>query len=796
MSTPAPTTAAEPPPSLRQARLAVALAGVGAAAAQVVVIRELMVASAGNELSIAAVLSAWLLWSAAGSWLGGRVVGRSPRSPVFHVSLLALIEVAVLAAALGLARGGLYGLRELAGGALIRWHLVPIAGGTLSLPQLLLLTTLVTAPAGLLLGWQFAAGCALLNREWELRDMTQSAPSPTGIVSPNSPPAGATSAYVADSLGHLAGGAALSLAALTRLPAELLILTALLLVLAGVWLLRPTPLRLVVGLGLAAGLLPGAPTFREWTLGLRWAPHHLLASLDGPLGNVAVLAGDGGELSYFANGAHAFETATALAGEQWVDIPLLAHQEPRNVLLIGGGPRTLREVLGHGPERVLYFELDPTIIRAVRAHAPGELSAVLDDPRVQVSLGDARLRLPALARRGERFDVILVALGDPITAQVNRYYTLRWFRQARAVMAPDGLLAFQVISSGDYLSSELRAYNACVFHTARRAGLLISVFPGVHVTMVGALRPDATAIFDDPLALEARIRSRGLDSAMLLASFYDALDPFRREDRQRDLEQATDARLNDDFTPACYYYAQVLWASWWRGATGGILRGAQRLRLNHVLGLIAVIALVLDLTCRFGKRPGRVAAPYALLVAGAGGMTLEVVLLLGLQSLYGYVYGIVGYAVGVLMAGLALGAWWARRHTRYRPNVALAITQVGLMLAAASAAVGLLALQRLAPLLPSAGWVPVAGTSLLMGLTGLAVGATYPCALRLVGDGGVRGATALYAVDLFGACGGALLAGLILVPLLGIMAACGVVGLAAASSALLSRGAEETGEPT
>ena len=793
MATNSPPDPALEPAAPAGARLAVALAGAGAAAAQVVVVRELMVATAGNELSIAAVLSAWLLWSAAGSWIGGRVLGRSRRSPLFHVSLIAVVEVVVLALALGLARGGLHGLRELSGGALVTWRIVPPAGGTLSLPQLVLLTTIVTAPVGLLLGWQFAAGCALLSSGAGAMNgaPTQSgamnrAPTDEGARVAHAHARGAAHAYIADSLGHLAGGAALSFAVVTRVPAEVVFAAACALVLGGVWLLRPTAARSVVGLALIAMLLVGAPRFRQRTLGLRWAPHALVGSMDGPMGNVAVLGGEGGERSFFASGVHAFETGAALAGEQWVDIPLLAHDDPQRVLLIGGGPRTVREVLGHGPERVLYFELDPTIIRAVREYAPPELAGVLDDPRVQVSLGDARLHLPALTKAGEHFDVVLVALGDPTTAQLNRYYTRKWFRQVHRVMAPDGLLAFQVMSSGDYLSRELREYNACVYHTARAAGFQVSVFPGLHMTMIGALQPNAGAIFENPIALEQRIRSRGLDSATLLASFYDALDPFRREDRQRELEQTADVRLNDDFAPTCYYYAQLLWASWWRGAAASVLGRARALRTWHVLALAALATVLLAALSRCARRPERVVAPYALLVAGAGGMTLEVVLLIGLQSVYGYVYGIVGYAVGMLMAGLALGGWLAQRRAAGRPHLALAATQAGLAIAAGLSIVGLIGLRFSAALLTSGGLLPVLVISLLMGITGVAVGAAFPRALRLTASDDVRSATALYATDLVGACGGALLSGLILIPLLGMIATCSIVAAFAAGSMLLS----------
>jgi spermidine synthase len=579
-------------------------------------------------------------------------------------------------------------------------------------------------------------------------------------------------------------------------PAEWTLLVAVAMLWFAAWSLRPVAWRAILGFLLLAAIGLMVPGFRAQTLAWRWAPHRLVASHDGPFGNTSVLE-TGGERAFFVNGVHAFETGAALAGEQWVDLPLLAHPSPRRVLLVGGGPRTVREVLGHHPESVIYVELDPVLIDAGRRYAPPELVRVLDDRRVRIVLGDARLHASRLAREHGPFDAILVALGDPTTAQLNRYYTLEWFRQAAGLLADGGLLGFHLMSSGDYLSDDLRSYNACVFHTARAAGLHLDVFPGLQAVFVASRTPGATVgLSDPPGALAARLRSRGLPPDLLLAAFYDALDPSRRSDRRRELEAQRDVRRNRDLTPTCYYYAQVLWASWWRDSTRGLLRSAQRLTLGHVLGLIALTAVAVGLACRLSRSPGRVAAPYALLVTGAGGMTLEVALLLGLQSLYGYVYGIVGYAVGVLMAGLAVGAWWAQRLDRVRPDAALVLTQVGLILAAAATPLGLLGLQRLAPLWASTSWLPVAAISLLMGLTGLVVGATFPCALRLAKGVAVHGATALYAIDLLGACGGALLAGLALIPLLGVAATCSAVGLAAATSALIGGVAPRKGECT
>ena len=761
-------------PSLRRARVAVALAGFGAAVAQVVLIRELLVSSAGNELCIAAVLASWLLWSAAGAWIGGQVVSRSRWPALTHIALLAAVEAPVLGLGLVLSRAGLHVGRGVFGGALQNWGLVPPQGGTLSLPQLLLLATAVTAPAGLLLGWQFAAGCRLLETT-------------------SGPRSGPALAYVFDSLGHLCGGAILAIAPVTRVPGEWLLLGGWVLVSVGAGVLRPDWRLAGVLAGWMVLIAGGAGPVGSHALPLRWAPYRLAASRDGPLGNVSVLEGAGGELAFFQNGALAFETGPVLAGEQWVHIPLLAHPSPKHVLLIGGGPRTVREVLRHRPETVSYFEIDPTLISAIRRHAPADLRRVLDDPRVSVQITDARLRLRALQHLAEPFDVVLVALADPTTAQINRYYTLEWFRQVARVMSADSVLAFQAMSSPDYLGSELRSYDACLFHTARRAGFEVRIFPGPHMVMACVLAGEPAAkrwaIFDSIPALERLIRSRGMDAPTLVGAFYDALDPFRREDRTRDLEDTRGVRLNRDFSPTCYYYAQVLWASWWRGGAAATLRLAQRLRVWHLLAATVLLTALAGAVSRLRRRPRRLIAPYAVLVAGAGGMTLEVVLLLGLQSLYGYVYGVIGYVVGMLMLGLAVGAWSAQRHvTEANARRALGSSQLGLVAAGGLSLAGLLGLQAALQAAPMGGLLPIAAISALMAATGVAVGAAFPSALALVGERqrGIAPATALYATDLVGACGGAILAGLVLVPLLGVVATCAAVMMLAAGAALLA----------
>ena len=305
------------------------------------------------------------------------------------------------------------------------------------------------------------------------------------------------------------------------------------------------------------------------------------------------------------------------------------------------------------------------------------------------------------------------------------------------------------------------------------------------------------AVLDSPAALEKRIAERGMDAPTMLGSFYDALDPFRRQDRTDELNQVGDVRLNRDFSPTCYYYAQALWASWWRGAPAAILRAAQRLQPWMAVVAVLLVALLMAVSARLSSQPARVVVPYAVFVAGAGGMALEVVLLLGLQSLYGYVYSVVGYVVGMLMLGLAVGAWFAqRRVTPGNAWVGLLWALFGLAVAAKVSDTGLTCLQRVAEAGPLAGAITIAVISVLMALTGLAVGAAFPAGLALVADPerGIRRATALYAADLIGASGGAIIAGLLLIPLFGVGMTCALVALLATSALVATLVAGRRGE--
>jgi spermidine synthase len=123
---------------------------------------------------------------------------------------------------------------------------------------------------------------------------------------------------------------------------------------------------------------------------------------------------------------------------------LTGHAAPR--LLIGGYGMgfTLRAVLGRlGPDaQVVVAELVPGILEWARGPMAALTDGCLDDPRVEVMVGDVGA---AIANGAGRYDAILLDVDngpDGLTREANDgLYTARGLASARAALRPGGVLA-------------------------------------------------------------------------------------------------------------------------------------------------------------------------------------------------------------------------------------------------------------------------------------------------------------------------------------------------------------------
>lgn len=116
-------------------------------------------------------------------------------------------------------------------------------------------------------------------------------------------------------------------------------------------------------------------------------------------------------------------------------LPAIVRPGTRSLLVVGLGGGVSVESVPPTVERVDVVEIEPEIVRANQALAARRWRDPLADPRVHLSIGDART---ALALTTARFDAIVSQPSHPWTAS-SSLYTREFFRLCRDHLGPDGV---------------------------------------------------------------------------------------------------------------------------------------------------------------------------------------------------------------------------------------------------------------------------------------------------------------------------------------------------------------------
>lgn len=116
----------------------------------------------------------------------------------------------------------------------------------------------------------------------------------------------------------------------------------------------------------------------------------------------------------------------------------LSHGKVRHALILGGGDGgSAEELLKYpGVERIVLAELDEAVIRISRDYLGKIHQGSLDDPRVQIRIGDG---LAYVRESDERFDLVLLDLTDPDTP-ASALYTDEFFASVKRLLNPGGAM--------------------------------------------------------------------------------------------------------------------------------------------------------------------------------------------------------------------------------------------------------------------------------------------------------------------------------------------------------------------
>ena len=123
---------------------------------------------------------------------------------------------------------------------------------------------------------------------------------------------------------------------------------------------------------------------------------------------------------------------------------MVAHPEPRRVMVMGGGEgATLREVLRHpGVAQAVMVDIDAELVNICREWLPDFHGGAFDDPRATLFFTDGRVWLAD--QPDGSFDVIILDLPEPLEiGPALPLFTREMYGLVRRKLAPRGLMAVQ-----------------------------------------------------------------------------------------------------------------------------------------------------------------------------------------------------------------------------------------------------------------------------------------------------------------------------------------------------------------
>ncbi len=127
--------------------------------------------------------------------------------------------------------------------------------------------------------------------------------------------------------------------------------------------------------------------------------------------------------------------------EMMTHVPMFSHQNPKRVLIIGGGDGgILREVLKHATvEHVTQVEIDQAVIDMCVQYLPKHSDGAFDDPRANIVIDDG---VNFVSQCDQKFDVIISDSTDPI-GPGESLFTSKFYQGVQSCLAEGGIFVAQ-----------------------------------------------------------------------------------------------------------------------------------------------------------------------------------------------------------------------------------------------------------------------------------------------------------------------------------------------------------------
>jgi spermidine synthase len=491
-------------------------------------------------------------------------------------------------------------------------------------------------------------------------------------------------------------------------------------------------------------LMPLKPEIAQFLDNLQFNKQEVVEIKSSPVGMLAVSKIDG-QIFIYENGVPVSLGEEVISREEPVHYAMLMHPSPDKVLIISGAANgSIEEALKYSPSAIDYVDRNPWLLIMIEKYR-----TLPQASHVSYFYEDARIFLKKTAKK---YDVILVNISEPESAEMNRYYTVEFYKLLKDKLNPGGIISVSTQAAGNYMNETSRLVHSVIFNTLKTVFSQVRIIPGGKDYFLASDSTIEQSIF-------TKYESRGINNDYVNPYYInETLLKMRSDMIMKDIQPGT--QINSDLKP----YVFSLFLKQWMA----------RFKINPwLIPLILILLLVISMILLGPLNLG-------LFTGGFTASGLEFILLIWFQVMYGNVYQMTGVIFAVFMAGMVVGSlvvgsgYWLVGSGKKKFTFKGFLTIQG-MFACLSLLVA--ALMMIFP----AGSPGVYAISLILTLvfiTGLLMGTQFSASAQMRTSTVIRSAGESFSADLLGSAVGVILISVYIIPLLGLpMTAAMLVGM-------------------
>jgi spermidine synthase len=744
---------------INRVRIAILTMGFSGLVAEILLLREFLIVFSGNEFTIGIILANWLILEAFGAFFLGRKAERTKNKLEAFTFVTLLFSIALLLA--------VFLIR------ILKSMIGISVGESIGFLPMFYSSFLILSPVAILHGALFTFSCHIYSM------FSGQDASSAGRV------------YAYETAGTVLGGIACTYFLVPYLDSFQAVsglavwnVVVCLALLAPGWKTGRYQKTTLMISGASAVfflvLTSQAHKLHHYSIRTQWKNHNIVHYENSQYGNICVIENEG-QYIFFQDGIPSIITPVPDIHfvEEFAHLPLLAHPDPKKVLILSGGAGgVINEALRHPTiETIEYAELDPLLIDLFRKFPTPLTESELNDRRVSIEHIDGRLFLKTTQAK---YDLILLGIMEPSNLQANRFFTKEFFSLTRERLNEGGILVVGLPGSLTYLTEELRNLNSSIFHTLRSVFPYARAIPGDGTNLFLLSDSRQISVLDRTQIIE-RLNQRKIKAGVVIPWYIEQKLHHGWQGWFSDFIEGRSQRINTDFNPIGVFYSVSHWNALLAPSLRWLFRQFERISLWMVVPLFVIVLLPYLIFQRKKARSFRAGIPLSIFTTGFAGMIFSLVLIFAFQSIYGYVFSWIGLLVASFMAGTACGAMLVaavldrtRNHFKLYTGIELAIISFSIlcpfiMLGAHTYLDGpeTFSWSRLLFLVISF-------------ISGFLIGSQFPLANKLyLGNSASLTKTAglLYASDLMGGWFGGVAGAVVLLPVLGLVGTCIVVGL-------------------